>query len=335
MRIRNSVVAIVGVLILVVAAVAFAAGLFKSSLSAQSRDNRAGAGHIASTVAAPVAASATQTEQPSSVDAELTKRLQQICDRAGGIVGVAVIHVETGRAVELQGATPLPLYSVFKLPLAVVVLKEVEANRLRLDRKVLVTLAEVAPGWKGNKDLWRKPVERTVAELLELSLVRSDNTSSDKLLQLVGGPAMVTERMRSLGFEHIDIRSTVREFAAQGGTPNTGTASDLARLLAQLQKGAILQPPQLEVLLGLMTRAMTGERRLRGDLPAGTLVADKTGTGEPGSSTNDVGLITLPKGKGHLAMAVLVSGSKLADAAQEKIIAELARAAYDAHVSND
>jgi hypothetical protein len=32
-------------------------------------------------------------------------------------------------------------------------------------------------------------------------------------------------------------------------------------------------------------------------------------------------------------MAVFVSGSKLPAAAQEKLIAELARAAYDAHVA--
>ncbi|MGI9066639.1 MAG: serine hydrolase [Pyrinomonadaceae bacterium] len=82
-----------------------------------------------------------------------------------------------------------------------------------------------------------------------------------------------------------------------------------------------------------MGRALTGEKRLRGDLPKDTPVADKTGTGEAGSNTNDVGLITLPEGKGHLAIAVLISGSKLPAQAQEKLIAELARVAYDAHVS--
>jgi hypothetical protein len=35
-----------------------------------------------------------------------------------------------------------------------------------------------------------------------------------------------------------------------------------------------------------------------------------------------------------LAIAVLVSESKLPDAAQEKLISELARAAYDAYATN-
>lgn len=93
----------------------------------------------------------------------------------------------------------------------------------------------------------------------------------------------------------------------------------------------MLQPPQTALLLGMMERATTGERRLRGSLPAGTRVADKTGTGE--NATNDVGLITLPGGRGHLAMAVLITGSKLPAEEEERLIAELARAAYDAHVA--
>jgi len=78
-----------------------------------------------------------------------------------------------------------------------------------------------------------------------------------------------------------------------------------------------------------MHRTMTGPNRVRRNLPAGTAVADKTGTGEAGVATNDVGIITLPNGKGHLAIAVLLSGSKLPIEAQEKVIAEIARAAYD------
>ncbi|HEY2975004.1 MAG TPA: class A beta-lactamase [Pyrinomonadaceae bacterium] len=281
-----------------------------------------------------LAVNTTPASTIETVDAELTERLKTLCTSAQGDIGVAVIHVETSRTALIDGIKQLPLYSVFKLPLAVTVLKDVEEKKFVLDKKVHVTPDEVAPGAQFNTDLWRQPVDKTVAELLEFSIVRSDNTSSDKLLQLVGGPAAVTGRMRSLGFSNIDIQYTVREFAARRDKPNTGTASDLAHLLAQLQKGEILQQPQLELLLGFMARSMTGgERRLRADLPAGTPVADKTGTGEPGSSTNDVGLITLPEGKGHLAIAVLLSGSKLPVAAQEKVIAQLARAAYDSYVT--
>lgn len=281
----------------------------------------------------PLLTNATPSQRPETAEAELAARLRTLCEGAGGDLGLAVVHVETGRTIAVEGAKPLPLYSVFKLPLAIAVLKDVEEKRLSLGQRVKVGPEDVAPGSQFNTDLWRKPIEKTVAELLEFSIVRSDNTSSDKLLQLVGGPAAVTERMRSSGFNNIDIRYTTREFAAHRDKPNTGTASDLAQLLARLQKGELLAAPQTELLLGFMTRATTGEHRLRGNLPSGTQVADKTGTGDAGSTTNDVGLITLPEGKEHLAIAVLLSGSKLTAEAQEKLIAGLARAAYDSYVA--
>lgn len=262
--------------------------------------------------------------------ASLAGRLCVLSNRANGSVGIAIINVETGRTVAVQGARQLPLYSVFKLPLAIAVLKEVEENRLRLDRKVRVTPADVAPGAVANKKLWRKPVYRSVAKLIELSIIQGDNTASDKLLQLIGGPAAVTQRMRALGFHDIEIVSTARELSANRDRPNTGSAEGLARLLVQLQKGELLQPAQETLLLGFMNRTMTGLKRLRASLPAGTPVADKTGTGQAGVATNDVGIITLPEGQGHLAIAVFISGSKLSVEAQEELIAEIARAAYNA-----
>jgi beta-lactamase class A len=296
-----------------------------SACGRTARDTGAGAAQP------PPAAGVAAAQRPGDSAAGLGERLAAICARAGGDVGAAVIHVESGEEAAFGGERQLPLYSVFKLPLAVAVLREVEAGRLRPGEKVRVTPEEIVPGWRGNTDLWREPVERTVAELLELSIARSDNTSSDKLLSLVGGPAAAARLVRSLGLNNITIQSTVREYVAREGKNNTGAARDLARLLALLQKGEVLGPPQAALLLGMMERATTGGRRLRGALPAGTRVADKTGTGE--DATNDVGLITLPGGRGHLAMAVLISGSNLSAEEEEKLIAELARAAYDAHAA--
>ena len=281
----------------------------------------------------------TESNQPGKVEQELEQRLKIICDEAQGTVGLSVIHIESGKTISINGNSQLPLYSVFKVPLAITVLKDVEENRLRLGQKIHGIPAEIVPGTPGNTALWLKPVDYTIEQLLEFSISRSDNTSSDKLLQLVGGPLKVTERMRSLGFQNLDIHSTIAEFLKSRQNPNTGSAEDLARLLVQLYQGKILQPARRDLLIGFMQRSTIGLHRLRGDLPSGTLVADKTGSGEKdevtqvAKATNDVGIITLPAGQGHLAIAVLVSASKLPDAAQEKLIAKLARAAYDAYAT--
>lgn len=278
--------------------------------------------------------------QSGGIERELEQRLKILCDGAQGTVGLSVVHIESGKTISINGDTHLPLYSVFKLPLAIAVLKEVEENRLRLDQQIHVTPAEIVPGAPENTALWQQPVDYTVSQLIDVSISRSDNTSTDKLLALVGGPVKVTERMLSLGFKNLDIYSTVAEYAKTRENSNVGAAEDLAKLLAQLQQGKILQPTQQNLLIGFMERATTGLLRLRGDLPSGTIVAHKTGSGERDAvtrapkATNDVGIITLPSGRGHLAIAVLVSESKLADTAQEKLIAEVARAAYDAYSTN-
>lgn len=282
---------------------------------------------------AAAAASPRATAAPAprgGEDAELAARLKAICEKSGGRCGAAVTHVETGRVAGSGADAPLPLYSVFKLPLVVEVLKGVEEGRLRLDQKVRVEPAETVPGTEENTALWRAPSERTLRELIELSIARSDNTSTDKMLELVGGPEAVTRRMRALGLRSIEVRSAVREFLRSSDAhPNTASAADLARLLALLRKGEVLAPAQSEVLFAVMARTVTGDRRLRAGAPRGTPVGDKTGSGP--ATTNDVGIITLPGDKGHLALAVLIDGSKLPAAKQEDLIAEVARAAYDAH----
>lgn len=277
------------------------------------------------------------SQAQASSDDELERRLKTISDTAQGTVGLSVVHIESGKTISINGQSQLPLYSVVKLPLAIVVLKEIEENRLRLDQKIHVTPTEIVPGTPGNTALWLKPVDVTIEQLIEYSISRSDNTSAEKLLQLTGGPVKVTDRMRALGFQHVDIRSAVAEYVKTRQNPNVGSAEDLANLLVQLHQGKILQSDHTALLIGFMQRANTGLHRLRGDLPSSANVADKTGSGETDDatgvarSTNDVGIITLPANRGHLAIAVLINKSTLPDAAQEKVIADLARAAYDAY----
>jgi beta-lactamase class A len=174
----------------------------------------------------PSPAATIAQNQPGAIEQELEQRLKIICDRAQGTVSLAVVHIESGKTISINGKSQLPLYSVFKLPLAIAILKDVEESRLRLDQKIHVTPAEIVQGTPGNTAIWRKPVDFPIEKLIEFSISRSDNTSSDKLLQLAGGPSKVTERMRSLGFQNIAIRSTVAEYVKTRQSPNIGSAED-------------------------------------------------------------------------------------------------------------
>jgi len=262
----------------------------------------------------------------------LSQRLASLAAGFDGQLGLSVVHVETGRTDAIRAKELLPLYSVFKLPLAIVTLQHIEQGKLRLDQRVSVAPQDVSPGIQANTERWRRaPMELTVQRLLELSMVESDNTSSDKLLGLAGGPLALTARVRALGFANIRIAASTKQMMKDRQHPNRGSAEDLSRLLAQLQLGRLLAPAQLALLEEWMRSSQVGARRLRAALPPGVIVMDKTGTGMNGSATNDVGIVTLPGGRGHLAIAVLLSDSKWPQAEQEKLIADVGRAAFEAH----
>jgi beta-lactamase class A len=78
-----------------------------------------------------------------------------------------------------------------------------------------------------------------------------------------------------------------------------------------------------------MERCITGGKRLKGLLPAGTVVAHKTGTLM--SIANDVGIVSLPDGRKFI-IAVFVKGDTKGVEVQDRVIAEIARTAYDYYV---
>src|SRR5262245_48410436 len=96
-----------------------------------------------STTTAVVKESPSPVPTAQNVDHELEQRPKIISDGAQGAVGLSVVHIESGKTVSINGNSQLPLYSVYKLPLAITVLKDVEEKRLRLDQKIHVTPAEL------------------------------------------------------------------------------------------------------------------------------------------------------------------------------------------------
>ena len=108
---------------------------------------------------------------------------------------------------------------------------------------------------------------------------------------------------------------------------DTATPDAMVELLAKIHHKSLHKPETAELLLDIMRRCQTGEHRLKGLLPEGAIVAHKTGT--IGGTTNDVGIITLPQGAGHVAISVLVKESTKPVADRERVIAQISRAVHD------
>ncbi|MGB7641454.1 MAG: serine hydrolase, partial [Terriglobales bacterium] len=117
---------------------------------------------------------------------------------------------------------------------------------------------------------------------------------------------------------------------------NSFEPAGAVHLLRQVSDHSPLTSASTDLLLSWMEGSAQTDR-LQADLPPGTRVAHKSGTSDVDNglahATNDIGLITLPDGR-RLAIAVFITDSRADEPTRKKVIARIARAAYDASLRN-
>lgn len=271
----------------------------------------------------------------------LPGEFEKIAPVAKGHVGVAIQLLESGATADLHGDEHFPMHSVYKLPISMAVLQRVDRGELKLDQQVKIQPSDfVRKGmYSPVRDKYPDGTELTIADLLRYTICESDGSASDVLMKLIGGPASVMEFLKEIQVPNIRVVNYEKEIGRDWETQyrNWATPKGALALLVALQSQRGLSSESQALLLKLMTEAIPGAKRLKGGLPAGTVVAHKTGTGGTRngitSATNDIGIITLPDGR-HLAVAVFVSDSAANDDTRDAIIARLAKAAGDAALAS-
>lgn len=269
-------------------------------------------------------------------DDQLRNRIEQLASAAKGRVGVAAKMLETGEAVFFNAKDHFPMQSVYKLPIGMAVLRQVDAGKLSLDQRVRVEKSDfVRPGQRSPvRDKYPNGTELTVGELLRLMVLESDGTASDVLMKLAGGAEAVQKYLSELEIAEIIVANTEKEFAEDRMLQyrNWASPEGAVALLSALQTGRGLSEQSRARLLKFMTESPTGPKRLKGLLPQEAIVAHKTGTSGTSegltAATNDIGIVTLPDGR-HLAIAVFVMDSPADEATREQVIAKIARAVWD------
>ena len=269
-------------------------------------------------------------------DAELEKLIAKIAEEAKGKVGVAAVVLETGDSASLNADQHFPMQSVYKLPISMAVLHEVDDEKLALDEQIGVTKDDfVSPNQHSPiRDKNPDGAVLTVRELIQFAVTESDGTASDVLMNLAAGPDAIQQYLAAIGTKDLIVANTEKELALNWQTQyaNFATPNAAVTLLRDLHEGNGVSEENRKVLLKFMTGSSPGAKRLKGLLPAGTAVAHKTGTSGTQNgitaATNDIGIITLPNGK-HIAIAVFVSDSPADEKVRESVIAKIGKAVWD------
>ena len=320
---------------------------------------------VAAFAVAPAAEQATGAARHLD---RLRSRIEAVLPAAEGVVGVSIKHLESGTTLAVNGDEPFPMASTFKLPVLVELHAQAKAGGVRWDDTVEITPRDQHLGSGDITPLYDPPgVTLSWRNLANLMMMISDNSAADLCLSKTGA-ANVTARMRSLGIDGIRLDRSCQELILDYGGRDTERLKDLARddlrealrrdasprtlevrfaaddrfaadprdtatpnamvaLLDRIWRGEAVDRAASDAMLDLLKRCRTGENRLRGLLPAATDVAHKTGT--IGGVVNDVGIIYLPDGAGHLAVAVMSKRTRAPSDTVERAIAHVARYAYD------
>jgi beta-lactamase class A len=282
--------------------------------------------------------------------AALEAELARIASESDGTVAISVVHVESGERVGLRSGEALPMASVYKLPISIAAMAQVQSGALKRSTAIRIDPDDYRRGHSPLADRMKgRPTTITVREAIEMILVDSDNTASDALLRSVGGPERVMAELRRLGVAGVDVSRSERELGSAlddakdendaaaarsrflADRRDVASADALADLLVRLYRGELLDESGTRFVLETMGRCRTGLHRLRAGIPAGVPLAHKTGTWGAIGTVNDVGIVTLPDGRGHLAIAVLVSASTRGTEADERTVAAVGRAVYAAY----
>ena len=294
---------------------------------------------------------------------DISQKIEKLSQGLAGRIGVAAQQIGSGERITVNGDETFVMASTYKVAIAVAILRQVDEGKLKLTDLIDCPVEKMVPGPNPLVMNFLHPgIKLSVANLIEPMITESDNSATEFLLEVAGGPEAVTKMLRGIGIKNQRVdryvselltdfygleersyqsaalaayakdptllsRQSDRNLKFEQKDPRDQTSPNaMLELLLAIDSGKALSKKSREFLLGVMSRTRTGGGRLKGLLPKGTPVAHKTGT--IGGVANDVGYVTLPDGR-RFAIVVFTKSSTTSEADRDRAIAEVTRTLYD------
>jgi len=250
--------------------------------------------------------------------------LQAYEQATGGRIGLYAENIRTGAKLAWRAGERFVMCSTFKASLAACVLARVDRGEDSLEPMVAYGAADLldyAPVAKAN--LAKGGL--SVGALCEGAVELSDNTCANLLLARIGGPAALTAFWRSTGdaVSRLDHNEPELNRSPPGDPHDTTTPAAMAGNLRRLVLGRVLSPASRTRLTDWMRNCKTGDNRLRGGLPAGWTIGDKTGNNGK-DAAGDIA-VAWPRSDTPILIAVYTQGGAPTPAHLEAVFADIGR----------
>ena len=213
----------------------------------------------------------------------------------------------------------MPSASMIKMFILGKAYQEMAAGKLSESESIVLKDRDIVGG-SGNIQWLNPGTQLSVKYLLRHMIIESDNVATNLLIDRLGMENL-NRYMVQQGYQHSKLQRKMMDYEArEQGRENYTTVTDLGVIFRRLYTHQCVNSEADEKMLATL-KDQTEDDRILAGLPAGTVVAHKTGDLE--GIYNDGGIVYGPRGA-----YVLVVLSDQADAHASENIAEISRAIY-------
>ena len=283
---------------------------------------------LASAAVAALAASGYEGVASADPAPPIETGLAALEDQYNAKVGLYGLNLRSNRMLGYRENDMFATCSAFKAYVAAQILQKDQRGELRLADGVYIDPAlfvpVASPITEPNVGGWMP-----LSDLCAAAVRQSDNTATNLMLEILGGPQSVTEFARSVGDERTWMVRWEPELnsALPGDPRDTTTPRAIGTGFLNMLTGEVLDEPNRAQLNEWMSTIVTGDTRIRAGLPPGWVIADKTGAGDF-ASTNDIGVASGPNGERLVLSVMTRTRSDNPDTPRsEALIADVTRAA--------
>ena len=222
----------------------------------------------------------------------MTDQIASVVKSFRGRMGVAAIDLRTGATIDIDADARFPTASTIKTAVMVEVWQQAVDGKLPMDTRITLRDADKVGG-SGVLGGLGQGLSLSIADLIHLMIVLSDNTATNMLIDRVG-TARVNARLESYGLQDTKLfRPTFRdgrpdvlpELEREFGLGMT-TPRDMAKLMALIAQGKAVSREASDAMLATLRRQQDRAMIPR-NLPADVQAGNKTGTDEEKHAGSD------------------------------------------------
>ncbi|MEB7966166.1 BlaZ-like penicillin-hydrolyzing class A beta-lactamase [Mammaliicoccus sciuri] len=258
----------------------------------------------------------------STADAT-TQDLKKVEDKYDANVGVYALNTATDKEITFNEDKRFAYASTFKALSSAMLLEKTPHNEL--NKKVHVSKEDIVPYSPVLEKFINK--DTSIKKLIEATMLYSDNTANNMIIEELGGYKEVNKRLKSLDDKTTKPSRMEPELNNYNPKSNrdTSTPQAFGKTLNKLINDGRLSKENKTFLIDLMINNKSGDTLIKKGAPKNFKVADKSGQAITYASRNDVAFV-YPKGESKpIVLVIFTNKEGKTDKPNDKVVSETAK----------